>query len=131
VSRSRWDAAAVQIPEALDCRVSVLSLREFCVKRARTDAGPPRNDESRCFAQRGSRALSSRQGGCRFPGCPNKHYVDGHHIEHWADGGETRLSNLALLCRFHHRQVHEGGVAIDILNDGALRFLMKDGRSCV
>lgn len=46
-----------------------------------------------------------------------------------ADGGETRLSNLALLCRFHHRQVHEGGVTIQVLDDGALRFTMKDGRS--
>jgi uncharacterized protein DUF222/HNH endonuclease len=75
------------------------------------------------------RALTSRDRGCRFPGCPNTHYVDGHHIRHWAMGGETRLSNLVLLCRFHHRQVHEGGVQIQALNDGALRFVLKDGRS--
>ena len=48
---------------------------------------------------------------------------------HRANGGETRLSNLATLCRFHHRQVHEGGVTIEIANDGALRFVTKDGPS--
>jgi hypothetical protein len=45
------------------------------------------------------RALKRRDGGCRFPGCTNTRFVDGHHIEHWADGGETRLDNLVLLCR--------------------------------
>lgn len=75
------------------------------------------------------RALNSRDRCCRFPGCSNKHYVDGHHIKHWADDGETKLSNLVLLCRFHHRFVHEGGVTIQVLNDGALRFKLKDGRA--
>jgi len=45
------------------------------------------------------------------------------------NGGETRLSNLVLLCRFHHRQVHEGGVTVQALDDSALRFTVKDGRS--
>ncbi|HEU4600419.1 MAG TPA: DUF222 domain-containing protein, partial [Steroidobacteraceae bacterium] len=58
------------------------------------------------------RALNSRDKGCRFPGCCNKKFVDGHHIKHWANGGETRLSNLVSLCRFHHRLVHEGGVEV-------------------
>ena len=75
------------------------------------------------------RALKARDRGCRFPGCPNTHYVDGHHVRHWADGGETRLGNLLTLCRFHHRQVHEGCVEIRILDDGAVRFLRPDGRS--
>jgi hypothetical protein len=74
------------------------------------------------------RALQSRDHGCRFPGCSNTHYVDGHHIRHWANGGETRLSNLALLCRHHHRQVHEGGVMVQAIEDGALRFTTRDGR---
>jgi uncharacterized protein DUF222/HNH endonuclease len=75
------------------------------------------------------RALFSRdKDGCRFPGCTNRHYVDGHHIKHWANGGETRLSNLVVLCRFHHRLVHEGGVDVQVLDDGALRFVVK-GRS--
>ena len=61
------------------------------------------------------RALNSRDKGCRFPGCTFTRYVDGHHVRHWAQGGETKLSNLVALCRFHHRQVHEGNVVVQIL----------------
>ena len=60
------------------------------------------------------RALDRRDGGCRFPGCTTRHLVDAHHIQHWADGGETRLDNLLLLCRHHHRLVHEGGYGLTI-----------------
>ena len=59
------------------------------------------------------RALKRRDQGCRFPGCCNTRFVDAHHIEHWADGGETSLDNLALLCRHHHRLLHEGGYSIE------------------
>jgi hypothetical protein len=55
------------------------------------------------------RALKARDGGCRFPGCMNHKFVDGHHIRHWSKGGETSLENLVLLCRHHHHLVHEGG----------------------
>ena len=75
------------------------------------------------------RALNARDQGCRFPGCCNNKYVDGHHIEHWANGGATKLGNLVSLCRFHHRQVHEGGITIQILDDGALRFVRPNGES--
>src|SRR2546421_7695303 len=52
------------------------------------------------------RALQHRDHGCRFPGCGVR-VGEGHHIRHWARGGPTTLSNLALLCRRHHRAVHE------------------------
>jgi hypothetical protein len=55
-----------------------------------------------------SRALRSRDGGCRFPGCDRTRFTQGHHVHHWTDGGETKLSNLVTLCRFHHRLVHGG-----------------------
>jgi uncharacterized protein DUF222/HNH endonuclease len=74
------------------------------------------------------RALNSRDKGCRFPGCSFRRYVDGHHVKHWAQGGETKLSNLVTLCRFHHRHVHEGQVIVQILDDGAFRFIRPDGR---
>ena len=74
------------------------------------------------------RALRSRDGGCRFPGCTHDRFVDAHHIRHWANGGETSLDNLALLCRRHHRLVHEGGFGIERIADGALRFTRPDGR---
>ena len=73
------------------------------------------------------RLLTARDKGCRFPGCCNKRYIDFHHIKHWANGGETKPSNLVSLCRFHHRAVHEGGMKVQILNDGALRFIRADG----
>jgi hypothetical protein len=74
------------------------------------------------------RALNARDKGCRFPGCCNKRYVDGHHIHHWANGGETKLGNLVTLCRFHHHLVHEGGVQVQILDDGAFRFVKSNGK---
>jgi hypothetical protein len=72
------------------------------------------------------RALRARDKGCRFPGCTNTRFVDGHHIKHWADGGETSLDNLVLLCRHHHHLVHEGGFACEKSPDGELKF--KDQR---
>jgi hypothetical protein len=56
------------------------------------------------------RALVVRDRGCRFPGCDRPpDWCDGHHLIHWIDGGETALSNTCLLCRRHHRFVHELG----------------------
>ncbi len=59
------------------------------------------------------RALHLRDRTCRFPGCTHSRYVDGHHIEHWANGGETALSNLILLCSAHHTMLHEGGCRVE------------------
>lgn len=73
------------------------------------------------------RALQLRDKGCRFPGCTEQAWVDGHHIQPWAEGGETSLSNLALLCRRHHVLVHEGGFSARI-EAGELRFYDPRGR---
>jgi uncharacterized protein DUF222/HNH endonuclease len=73
------------------------------------------------------RALHHRDQGCRFPGC-GLPLGEGHHVRHWAEGGPTTLANLALLCRRHHRAVHEGGYRIDRQADGALGFRRPDGR---
>jgi hypothetical protein len=68
------------------------------------------------------RALVARDRGCRFPGCDRPpEWTDAHHVQHWADGGETRLDNLVLLCRRHHRTVHEQG----------WRLAWDDGRKLV
>ena len=72
-------------------------------------------------------ALRRRDHGCRFPGCERQRFVDAHHVEHWARGGETSLDNLVLLCRRHHRLVHEGGYGVERLPRGKLRFLDPDG----
>jgi hypothetical protein len=55
-------------------------------------------------------ALAVRDGGCVFPDCSRPlSWCEGHHVVHWLDGGPTDLVNLALVCRAHHRAVHEGG----------------------
>ena len=74
------------------------------------------------------RAVWSRDRGCSFPGCERTHYVDMHHIRHWADGGGTSLENLTLLCSHHHRLLHEGGFKIRRDADGAIYFERADGR---
>ena len=73
------------------------------------------------------RALQHRDQGCRFPGCGVR-FVQGHHIRHWARGGPTTLSNLASLCRRHHRAVHEEGYQLDREPGGELRFSRPDGQ---
>jgi 5-methylcytosine-specific restriction endonuclease McrA len=73
------------------------------------------------------RALHHRDRGCRFPGCGVSN-GQGHHLRHWAHGGPTTLSNLALLCRRHHRAVHEEGFQVARGPDGALNFRRPDGR---
>jgi hypothetical protein len=73
------------------------------------------------------RALHARDRTCRFPGCGGR-FGQGHHIRHWAQGGPTTLSNLALLCRRHHRAVHEEGYQVERLPDGELRFAHPTGR---
>ena len=60
-----------------------------------------------------NRALHLRDRTCRFPGCTHSRYVDGHHIEHWANGGKTELANLMLLCSAHHRMLHDGGWRVE------------------
>ncbi len=72
------------------------------------------------------RALEVRDRGCRFPGCGSR-FADAHHVRHWADGGETSLGNCILLCRHHHRLVHEGGWRVELRDDGRTMFFDPRG----
>jgi len=72
------------------------------------------------------RALQARDRSCRFLGCTARR-CDAHHVEHWVDGGATRLENLVLLCRRHHRAVHEGGFELRQQGDGTMTFLRPNG----
>lgn len=74
-----------------------------------------------------SRFLAVTNGNPR--GDKNTKFVDGHHIKHWAEGGETKPSNFVSLRRFHHRKVHEGAVEVQILDDGAFRFVQPNGQA--
>ena len=69
------------------------------------------------------KALEVRDGGCRFPGCGSRLRTHAHHIIPWAEGGETAMDNLVLLCPLHHRAVHEGGWKVEMDAGGVLRFL--------
>jgi hypothetical protein len=60
------------------------------------------------------RALAVRDGGCVAAGCDRPApWTDAHHLVHWLAGGPTKVDNLVLLCRSHHRAVHEGGWRLD------------------
>ena len=73
------------------------------------------------------RALEERDRGCRFPGCGCR-FTEAHHVKHWADGGETSLRNTLLLCRRHHRAVHEGQVKLSVATDGTVVFFTPGGK---
>jgi len=115
---------AAETARRLACDASVVRMLE-------NETGEPLDvgRKTRTISPGIRRALQARDHGCRFPGCSFKRYVDGHHVRHWADGGETKLSNLVTLCRFHHRLVHEGQVGIQILDDGAFRFVKANGQT--
>jgi hypothetical protein len=77
------------------------------------------------------RALRERDGVCQYPGCHESQYVDAHHIQHWADGGETSLDNLVTLCRNHHRQLHRGCFDVRLEGVSAERQGRRSGVSIV
>ncbi len=101
------------------------------VKLVETPAGEPVDlgRKTRTIAPALRRALQARDGGCRFPGCDRTRFTEGHHVRHWADGGETKLANLVTLCGFHHRLVHEGGFGLSATDDGVFVFTRPDGSS--
>jgi len=74
------------------------------------------------------RALYQRDVCCTYPGCTHQVFLEGHHIKHWADGGETSLWNTVLLCSHHHRYVHEYGYTIQFDVDRKPQFRDPRGR---
>lgn len=89
---------------------------------------------TRLFTPSQRRALAIRDGGCRFPDCPRPaRYTDAHHVQSWARGGTTDLPNALLLCRYHHRSVHQGSWAIHLPDrrrgsNGPVVFVDPQGR---
>jgi hypothetical protein len=73
------------------------------------------------------RALWLRDGGCRVPGCGRMRHLHGHHIQGWAEGGPTSLSNLVLVCSSHHRLIHEGKLSAEVRDDKIV-FIDRTGR---
>lgn len=79
-------------------------------------------------SDRQRRALAVRDGGCRFPGCTQRHRLIPHHVHWWSRGGPTDIDLLVLLCPTHHRAVHEVGYRVEALGEGRFRFSRPDGR---
>ncbi|HXC08131.1 MAG TPA: DUF222 domain-containing protein [Steroidobacteraceae bacterium] len=116
-------AIPAETARRLSCDASLISVLE-------NEQGEPLDvgRKTRSIPPAIRRALNTRDAGCCFPGCTHQRYVDAHHIEHWADGGDTNLSNLVTLCRLHHRLVHEGEIIVEKSTAGGWRFLHPDGR---
>src|SRR3989442_12912409 len=77
------------------------------------------NHASRTLPAPTRRALEARDRHCVFPGCTRPlTWCDAHHLVWWTRGGATALPNLALLCRPHHRMVHEEGWILERTKDG-------------
>ena len=74
------------------------------------------------------RALAHRDQGCRFTGCGRPApWTDAHHIQHWINGGPTSLDNLILICRHHHRLLHEEGWTMTLGTDRTITLVRPDG----
>ncbi len=115
-------AIAPEVARRLGCDASVVTM----IERAGIPVSVGRKTRSVPPSIR--RALRSRDGGCRFPGCDRDRFVDAHHVQHWAHGGDTALENLVQLCRHHHRLVHEGGFSVGRAGEG-FEFRRPDGQT--
>jgi hypothetical protein len=99
---------ATQAARRLSCDAGVVEVIE-------TEDGVPLSvgRKRRTIAGALKRALHKRDGACVYPGCTHRIFLEGHHIKHWADGGETSLKNTALLGSSQHRYVNEYGYTIE------------------
>ncbi|MCZ6617646.1 MAG: DUF222 domain-containing protein [Gammaproteobacteria bacterium] len=129
------DGAALLSDVGGESDYPIESVRRLCcdgsVISIHTDAqGEPLNvgRKQRTVPTAIRRALLARDRTCTFPGCTHERWIDAHHIQHWAEGGETSLDNLTLLCSHHHRLVHEGGFTVAKRHDGSRYFARPDGR---
>ena len=113
-------AVPVETARRLSCSCKIVT--------ALTQDGLPLNigRSSRAIPTGIKRAMTIRDSACCFPGCDCHTHLDAHHIEHWADGGETSLDNLMQLCHYHHTLMHEGGFSVARVA-GELVFKMPDG----
>ena len=124
---SAW---AKDVTLVIDGHSQEVHTRSTSVEDLLTDQGVPLSVGRKRRTVSGSlkRALYRRDQKCTFPGCDHRIFLEGHHIKHWADGGETSLLNTALLCSLHHRFVHEYGYSIELGADQRPRFRDPQGR---
>jgi hypothetical protein len=112
-----------EVARRLSCDAGVVEIIE-------DDRGAPLSvgRKQRTIAGALRRALHRRDRSCTYPGCTNRLFLEGHHVKHWADGGETSLSNALLVCSLHHRHVHELGYTVEFGPDQRPRFRDPQGR---
>jgi hypothetical protein len=67
------------------------------------------------------------RGTCQYPTCERTRWLHIHHLDHWADDGESEPDNLILICGYHHRAVHEGGYTLYRDIDGTVTVHLPDG----
>jgi hypothetical protein len=132
-------AASAETPARGVLEPGGVGLPDETVRRLCCDASVVRvsPSDSECGAESGRkkrlpslplrRTLQTRDRCCAFPGCDHERHLEGHHIEHWIDGGETTAENLVLLCSHHHRLIHEGGFQLKRADDGQLLFTSPTG----
>ena len=120
IDNQQW--ISPEIARQLSCDASITTVME-------DDKGEVLNigRKSRTIPTAIHHALNLRDKSCRVPGCCSAKYLDAHHIKHWANGGETSLSNLVMLCRQHHRELHKNAFSIEI-NKNELIFITAKGK---
>ena len=120
VDNQQW--VSTDLAKQLSCDASITTVLE-------DDKGNVLNigRRSRTIPSTIQNALKLRDKSCRVPGCCNTNYLDAHHIKHWANGGETSLDNLVMLCRHHHRELHKNAFSIAANND-ELVFITAKGK---
>ena len=130
------DEAALAGAETGSSQLPIESVRRLCcdgsiVPMVENDQGEPLNvrRKVRTITTAIRRALWARDKGCGFPGCSHTRFVDAHHIQHWAEGGETSVDNLVLLCSHHHKLVHEGGYSVQRDHAGNIFYRRPDGKA--
>jgi hypothetical protein len=94
-----------------------------------THDGEPLNigRSSRAIPTGIKRVMAIRDKVCSFSCCDFQQNLGAHHIRHWANGGETSLTNLTSLCFHHHALVHDGQFSVERLDDETLLFKRPDG----
>lgn len=63
---------------------------------------------SRLFTEAQRTALGLKHQTCAAYGCERSYaWCELHHLDEWAPGGPTDLSNAIPVCNFHHQRIHD------------------------